>query len=123
MKKPEQLPEAWRAYAEDNRQILTREAAGAIERCANELERAWAAYWDEPLPLKNAAAESGYDPDSLGRVLRERPELNVGRKHAPRIRRKDLPRHPGTRSASAAGDNLSSLDQFTSRVLASSGRR
>lgn len=47
-----------------------------------------------PLSLRQAAAESGYHEDSLGRLVRQGKIPNVGRLHAPKIRRRDLPKRP-----------------------------
>ncbi|MDQ3605086.1 MAG: hypothetical protein M3418_02695, partial [Gemmatimonadota bacterium] len=74
---------------------------------ADELERALEGTADELLSLKRAAAESGYTVDHIGRILRHQPTLNKGRKHAPRIRRGDLPKKrtaSGTGLASAAAE-------------------
>lgn len=49
---------------------------------------------DETLSLQEAARESGYSPDHLGRLLRDGKLPNAGRPNAPRIRRRDLPRKP-----------------------------
>jgi hypothetical protein len=46
---------------------------------------------EEALTLSEAAALSGYTADHLGRLLRQGKIPNVGRRHAPRIRRVDLP--------------------------------
>lgn len=56
---------------------------------------------DEVLNLTQAAAESGYTADHLGRLANEGKIVTVGRKHARKIRRGDLPRKPG---AHADGD-------------------
>ncbi|MFZ5625226.1 MAG: hypothetical protein ACOY71_12525 [Gemmatimonadota bacterium] len=45
---------------------------------------------DEPLTLKEAARLTGYSIDHLCRLVREGKLANVGRKHAPRVRRGDL---------------------------------
>lgn len=46
----------------------------------------------DALTLREAAGESGYSPDHLSRLVREGRLPNVGRKHAPRVLRSDLPR-------------------------------
>ncbi len=46
------------------------------------------------LTLHAAERESGYSADHLGRLVREGRMPNAGRPHAPRIRRRDLPRKP-----------------------------
>jgi hypothetical protein len=47
---------------------------------------------NELLNLQEAARESGYSADHLGRQLRDGRISNAGRPNAPRIRRGDLPR-------------------------------
>ena len=44
------------------------------------------------LTLTEAASESGYSPDHLGRLVRGGVIRNAGRTNAPKIRRADLPR-------------------------------
>jgi hypothetical protein len=46
------------------------------------------------LTLVDAAAESGYSADHLGRLVRDGVIPNAGRANAPKIRRRDLPRKP-----------------------------
>ena len=46
---------------------------------------------DELLNLRQAAQESGYSADHLGRLVREGRICNSGRPHSPRVRRCDLP--------------------------------
>ena len=51
---------------------------------------------EEGLTLVEAARECGYSADHLGRLVRAGDIENVGRAKAPRIRRRDLPKKPGT---------------------------
>jgi len=53
------------------------------------------AWEDTPLNLQQAAEESGYSADHLGRLVKDGEIPNAGRTKAPRILRKDLPRKPG----------------------------
>lgn len=85
----------WRAKAEDLRHYGAQEAACTLERCADELEDEWRVWLTEPLTLDEAGEESGYSSDHLGHLVREGTIPNAGEPHAPRIRRKDLPRKPG----------------------------
>src|SRR5262245_23433817 len=90
------LPGAWRTRAEELRKWAAAEgAAVALEQAAIELEAALRIRDDEPLTLQEAAAESGFNPESLGRLVREKRIANAGRPNAPRIRRGDLPKKRG----------------------------
>lgn len=71
-------------------------AANVLEDLA-QLEHATA---DETLTLADAARESGYSGEHLRHLIASGQLANAGRKHAPRVRRSDLPRKPGTRTAS-----------------------
>lgn len=61
---------------------------------------------EEVLNLREAARESGFSADHLGRLVREGRIPNAGRPHAPRVRRRDLPRKPSALRAEAASLNL-----------------
>ena len=50
---------------------------------------------DECVTLTQAAAASGYSADHLARLIRSGRLPNAGVKHAPRLRRGDLPHKPG----------------------------
>ena len=79
-------------------------AAEAFREAARELDEAIAALDGETLTLRDAAHISGFSADHLGRLVREGKIPNVGRAHAPRVRRSDLPRKsPRLSSASDAG--------------------
>jgi hypothetical protein len=56
---------------------------------------------DELLSLQQAARESGYSADHLGRLVREGRICNAGRPNSPRVRRRDLPRKPSVLRAAA----------------------
>jgi hypothetical protein len=87
------LPGRWRGKAAELERYAPAVAA-AFQDAASELERALTAGADERLTLGQAAAESSYSTDHLSRLIREGKLANVGRPHAPRIRRADLPRKP-----------------------------
>ena len=67
----------------------------------NELERLRSAVrarqeWENTaLNLQQAARESGYSADHLGRLVRSGEIANAGRENAPKVLRKHLPRRPG----------------------------
>jgi hypothetical protein len=48
------------------------------------------------LSISDAAAISGYSREHLGRLVKEGKLENVGRPHAPRVRRGDLPMKPSS---------------------------
>lgn len=72
-----------------------------MDGMAADLESALREMEQEALPLAEAAAESGYSGDHLGRLVREGVIPNAGRKHAPRICRSDLPRRIARKSSEA----------------------
>ena len=57
----------------------------ALETCAAELEAALRQEDDTLLTLTEAARESGYSADHLGRLVRDGKIPNTGRPGAPRI--------------------------------------
>ena len=57
---------------------------------------------EQLLTLVEAAEESGFSADHLGRLVRSGSLPNAGRPNAPRIRRRDLPRKPLPASTSDA---------------------
>ncbi len=80
--------------------------AAMAESYADELEEALREADLEALTLKEAAQESGYSADHLGRLVRQSKIPNVGQPHTPRIQRSDLPRKP---RAKAAPDHVAGL--------------
>ena len=74
-----------------NRGALVNGAA-LLEEVLRDFEAATRDYQAQSLTLSNAARESGYSVDYLGRLVREGRISNAGRPNAPRIQRKDLPR-------------------------------
>ena len=88
------LPQQWREKAELFRQHGHEATARTYEVCSAELEAAVRGGAQELLDLKEAAQESGYSPDHLGRLVRDGKIPNAGRRNAPKIRRADLPRRP-----------------------------
>lgn len=88
---PTDLPAEWRAQAEGLREFGADAQAKALDRCANRLEEALRQEGDALLTLPEAAEESGYSSDHIGRLIREGRIPNAGRPGAPRIARRDLP--------------------------------
>lgn len=96
------LTTLWRARA-DELEPYAPTVAKAIRTCADELETASKADASELVSLAEAALLSGYDADSLGRMIRDGRLINYGKKARPRVRRSDLPRKPGHHEIDAAG--------------------
>ena len=67
-------------------------AAKIAELHAHQLREALRVVCDQSLTLAEAAAESGYSKRRLRELVSEGTVPNAGRKGAPRIRRRDLPR-------------------------------
>ena len=89
---PESLPQAWRARAESLRDWGgSVDAARLWERAATELDQALASAGNDTLTLKEAAKLTGLTAGHLGDLVRAGRLANAGRKHAPRVRRSDLP--------------------------------
>ena len=63
---------------------------------------------DELLTLAQAARESGYSADHLRLLTRQSRLPNAGRRRAPRLRRRDIPRKPDFGTSSPGGRHLSS---------------
>ena len=86
------LPAAWRRQAKTLRRYGGQALATALERCADELEGTIQERDDTTLTLTDAARESGYSREHLGRLVRDGKIPNAGRPNAPRIARRHLPR-------------------------------
>jgi hypothetical protein len=87
----DELLARWRAEAELLRRYGHAATAAACELHAREVAAVLSAVGAEQLTLSEAAAESGFSEEHLGRLVREGKLPNVGRRGAPRIRRADLP--------------------------------
>ena len=70
-------------------------AAEAFRRAAAELEATLHEVENETVSLSEAAAIGGYSYDHLQALIASGEITNVGRKHRPRIRRRDVPIKPG----------------------------
>ena len=86
------LSAAWRRRAKALRRYGSESPAVALERCAEELDATLVERDDITYSLVEAARESGYSADHLGRLVRDGKIPNAGRRGAPRIARRDLPR-------------------------------
>ena len=92
----EALPANWRKRAKALRRYASESPAVALERCAAELEDTLRELDETTYSLVEAARESGYSADHLGRLVRDGRIPNAGRPGAPRIARRDLPRKAQT---------------------------
>ena len=94
-----ELAETWQQEAELLRHRGAPRQAKALESAADELENRLREWRHEELTVQEAAEESGYSPKTLRRMVREgripdsRPD---GSRSEIRIRRRDLPRKPGS---------------------------
>ena len=89
------LPKTWRKRAPTLREYGGETPAVAIESWAAQLEEAFRDNDEATLTLTDAAVESGYSTDHLGRLVREGKIPNSGRPGAPHIARRHLPRKTG----------------------------
>ena len=90
------LAERWRTEAALLRRRGANAQAAVMDSCAAELEEEARTYSLEALTVGQAANESGYSYGALQKMVSEGTIPNVGRKGAPRIRRGDLPKKPGS---------------------------
>ncbi len=91
----ETLPATWRRQAKALRRYGGETPAVVLDRCAADLEDTLRERDETTLSLTQAARESGYSADHLGRLVREGKIPNAGRPGAPRIARRNLPRKTG----------------------------
>ena len=96
------LPDTWRTQARTLREYGGETPAVALESCAAQLEAALRRRDVTTLNLTEAARESGYSTDHLGRLVRDGKIPNAGRPGAPRIARRHLPRKTGATTPSLA---------------------
>lgn len=107
-------------------QVLSLRAWGAsaqanvLEHAAEQLEQAIADEGRTILTLHEAAAESGYSAEHLARLIRHGKIPNVGRRHAPRVRRGDLPRKPHVLPDTQDLDIIRESNQDLARAIVSS---
>ena len=85
----------WEALRDDwSRRNFSAPVGPIVEELLDDLRSVDRDEGSELLNLTQAALLSGYDPDTLGRLVREGRLANHGKKHAPRVRKADLPRKP-----------------------------
>lgn len=91
----EQLAEEWREDADLFRKRGAEGRAQMAKSYAEELEECLQEWKTEALHLKEAAEESGYSAEHLGRLVRNGTIPNSGEPGSPLIQRIHLPRKPG----------------------------
>lgn len=112
------LRRRWLARRDELRRLHALvDGATLCEELLGELDQLADTAAAELLSLGQAAAESGYSADHLGRLIREGKLVNAGRANAPRIRRRDLPRK--VRRTVAPGDEHSYDPDADARSLVS----
>lgn len=104
------LAAAWRNRAAVLKAHAAEGAALAYAQAAAELEAALAAAADDTLTLAEAVLASGYSDRQLRAMLADGRLTNRGRKHAPGIRRGDLPRKAAPASHAGATGPYSPAD-------------
>ena len=109
---PADLAIAWKEKATELRCFGAEDQAVTLEYCANDLEETLRIWQTEPLTLEEAAEESGYSADHIGRLIREGKLPNTGRAGAPRIARRDLPIKLKPRVPGVAEDDAISQTSF-----------
>lgn len=95
------LLDLWRKRADDV-EPYSPPAATAIRTCADELERQQQMDQTELVSPTEAALLSGYDADSIGRMIRDGRLTNHGSKNRPKVRRSDLPKKATVRELDLA---------------------
>jgi len=94
----------WRRDAEILHRRGGDEQAAVLESCVADLEEEARTYSLEALTVGQAANESGYSYGALQKMVSEGTIPNVGKKGAPRIRRGDLPKKPGSSHESSKSE-------------------
>lgn len=88
------LAEKWRREAKEYQDRGLIPSAEMLRALATELDTYEENYDNELLTLDEAAKESGYSKDHLSLLISQGKLPNAGKKGAPRVRRRDLPRKP-----------------------------
>ena len=115
----EGLPAKWRRQAKSLRRYGGDTPAAALERCAADLEAALVERDETTFSLVEAARESGYSADHLGRLVRDGKIPNAGRPGAPRIALKDLPRKASAPAEPRLAEKRRSGDVSNAQIVQS----
>lgn len=81
----------WREDAATFRKYGQDGTAAMLEACVAQLEASEREAELEAISLEQAADESGYSYSAIQKMVARGELANVGRKHAPRVRRADIP--------------------------------
>jgi hypothetical protein len=114
----------WSGQAETLRRLGAHvDGAKLIEAILADLEAVARAEAAQALTLDEAARESGYSAEHLGKLLRVGTIPNAGRKNAPRILRRHLPYKPSALRGSTLAPQLvgATPGQIARAVVTSSG--
>ena len=119
---PADLAPRWRTRAKEMRDLDAKAQAVTLEHCAEELEDALRDLEAVSLNLQQAAEESGYSADHLGRLVREGRIPNAGQGGSPKILRRDLPRKAGALTSEPSLHELPcTKEQIVRSVIAEGG--
>ncbi len=96
----------------ERRRVLTPHDAlvSALPEIARQLEEHAQAHSLETISVAEAAAESGFSPDQLYRLIKSKRIEDVGTDGVRRIRRADLPRKPS--NSAAPREAKDEVDEF-----------
>lgn len=114
----------WSGEAEALRRLGAHvDGAKLIEAILADLQALGRAEAAEALTLEDAARESGYTPEHLGKLVRIGTIPNAGRKNAPRILRRHLPYKPSALREAPDNPQLAGATpgQIARAVVTSSG--
>jgi len=114
----------WTAEADSLRRLGAQvDGAKLIEAIVADFQAVNRADDAETLTLIEAARESGYSSEHLGKLLRRGTIPNAGRKNAPRIRRRHLPYKPSALREALDAPRLVGVTpgQIARAVVTSSG--
>ena len=92
----------WRRRTDQLREAGATDAARLVDGFLDDFEELLREIDEGTVNLTEASEIGGYHADTLGRMVRRGDLVNVGRRHAPRLRLRDVPVKPGRPSAPEA---------------------
>jgi hypothetical protein len=119
-----EIIERWRSRLADWRLVGAQVNGEKLaEMVLSDLSQMSERHEDAELTLTEASAEGGMSTRQLARLIRSGALENVGRKNAPRVRRRDIPRKATARSGIAKSGNTSALSlQLARQAITSKAR-